>query len=217
MGNRGQANYAAGNAFMVGLANYRRSLGLPASVVHLGHVSGTGYIHRHATNETHIRIINELRKVGLCPISEQDLHHVFAEAVLASPSNSGAGLKIIADIRDLDPEMLKQCIWAKTPMFAHLITKCRATANAEPERKTSRRRQRSKQLAAPSATSDEIRVLLIDALARKPGILLQMDKIDEKKKLARLRHQLICCSGDRQLGKEDAQGADTQLAHLPWG
>jgi hypothetical protein len=43
-GNRGQANYAAGNASMVEIAKCRRSPGLPASVVHLGHVSDIGYI-----------------------------------------------------------------------------------------------------------------------------------------------------------------------------
>jgi acyl carrier protein len=183
MGNRGQANYAAGNAFMVGLAKYRRSLGLPASVIHLGHVSGIGYIQRHATDETPTRSVNELRKRGLYPISERDLHHIFAEAVLASPANSGVGPEVITGIRNLEPEMLEQCFWAKDPMFAHLISERAASAAPEPESKPSHQRQLSKQLAEPAATSHDIRALVTGGLARKLGALLQMDKIDETKSL----------------------------------
>jgi len=47
IGNPGQGNYAAGNAFLDGLAHYRRSLGLPALTVNWGYVRETGVVARN--------------------------------------------------------------------------------------------------------------------------------------------------------------------------
>jgi acyl carrier protein len=42
-----QANYAAANAFLDGLAVHRRALGLPALAVNWGAIKGVGYVARH--------------------------------------------------------------------------------------------------------------------------------------------------------------------------
>jgi acyl transferase domain-containing protein/NADPH:quinone reductase-like Zn-dependent oxidoreductase/acyl carrier protein len=47
VGNPGQANYAAANSFLDAFAHYRRSLGLPAITINLGHVAETGYLSRN--------------------------------------------------------------------------------------------------------------------------------------------------------------------------
>ena len=46
VGNPGQANYVAANTFLDTFASYRRSLGLPATTINLGHVAETGYVSR---------------------------------------------------------------------------------------------------------------------------------------------------------------------------
>ncbi|KAF1927026.1 uncharacterized protein M421DRAFT_6584 [Didymella exigua CBS 183.55] len=104
------------------------------------------------------------------------------KAILASPVNSGVGPEVITGIRNLEPDALQQCAWAKDRMFAHLTTQ-RSATNIEPDSKYSYRRQLSKRLTAPSTSSDEIRALVTDALVRGLGVLLQMEKIDETKTL----------------------------------
>ncbi|ERF70898.1 hypothetical protein EPUS_02420 [Endocarpon pusillum Z07020] len=47
VGQKGQANYAAGNVFLDSFAVYRHSLGLPACSVDLGVIEDVGYIHNH--------------------------------------------------------------------------------------------------------------------------------------------------------------------------
>jgi len=50
-GSPGQYKYAATNVFMVGLANYRRSVDFPASVIDLGRVVGVGYVARQSSDK----------------------------------------------------------------------------------------------------------------------------------------------------------------------
>jgi acyl transferase domain-containing protein/acyl carrier protein len=120
VGNPGQANYNAGNAFMTGLAHYRRNIGLPASVVHLGPVIGIGYFSREFSQpETG----DTLRKLGLYPLSERDLQHIYAEAILASPVDSGRHPEIICGLREIEPDVVDKGLLGKESRAAHLLTR----------------------------------------------------------------------------------------------
>jgi acyl transferase domain-containing protein/acyl carrier protein len=54
VGNPGQANYVAANAFLDALAHLRHSMNLPALAVNWGHLSGTGYVARHVEIAEHL-------------------------------------------------------------------------------------------------------------------------------------------------------------------
>ena len=51
LGNPGQEAYAASNTFLNSFAAYRHSLGLPASVIDIGIVTGVGYVAENLARE----------------------------------------------------------------------------------------------------------------------------------------------------------------------
>lgn len=126
-GNRGQSMYAAANAFMTSLAARRRSRGLAASVIHLGAVTGVGYVSRELAASKQ----SVLHKAGFEFMSEQAFHEVFAEGVLASPCRDGdghganvddfevtTGLRVDDDTQGTD---VKGYYFASNPIFQHLV------------------------------------------------------------------------------------------------
>ena len=79
LGNRTQSNYAAANAFLNGMAEYRKSLGLPATAIALGPVGSIGVL---ANNE---RLQRTLRQSGLVSVEADDLEKIMEAAILESP------------------------------------------------------------------------------------------------------------------------------------
>lgn len=54
MGNRGQANYAAGNTYQDELARYRSKLGMPTFSIDLGVVTSAGYVAENMTSKRNL-------------------------------------------------------------------------------------------------------------------------------------------------------------------
>jgi hybrid polyketide synthase / nonribosomal peptide synthetase ACE1 len=78
IGNPGQSNYAAANAFMCSLAEQRRKRGQAASVINIGPILGVGYLAQQDMD-----LSSQAESGGYTFISESDFHQLFAEAVLA--------------------------------------------------------------------------------------------------------------------------------------
>lgn len=118
VGNYGQANYSAANAFMLGLAEQRRKRGLAASVIHMGPIIGIGY----ATRATNRNLFDKalMKRWAYAPTSEHDLHQIFAEAVLAGRPGSGREIEILSGLRSVSSTDEAQPKWISNPIMSHL-------------------------------------------------------------------------------------------------
>ncbi|WP_249416818.1 type I polyketide synthase [Streptomyces sp. TS71-3] len=111
LGTAGQANYAAGNAFLDGLASYRRGLGLPAVSMAWGLWEQASGLSGHL-GETDLR---RLSRLGLRPLASDDAMHLFDaaqtvdEPVLAVSRLDTAALRA----QDEPPTLLRSLVPAQ--------------------------------------------------------------------------------------------------------
>jgi acyl carrier protein len=118
-GNPGQAPYGAGNCFLKAVTKSRHERGLAGSSIDIGRVSGVGYIERELTRESQERL---KQRSGTIPLSESDLHQLFAEAVIAGRPDSGAvDPGLIAGIGLQQGEQAEGAFWSKNPRLAMMI------------------------------------------------------------------------------------------------
>lgn len=86
IGNSGQSNYTAANAYMTGLVGQRRKRGLAGTSLDIGRLAGIGFVERAGDT-----VRQQLIRCGFMAISESDLHHLLAEAILTGYPDSNAG------------------------------------------------------------------------------------------------------------------------------
>ena len=119
IGNVGQANYAAANMGVCGIAASRRRRGLASSVVNVGAIIGVGYITERAQSERQLDVT--AAKAALMYLSEEDFHQIFAETMEAGYVDSAAGPEISTGLLSISAGSANFPKHYSDPMFSHLI------------------------------------------------------------------------------------------------
>lgn len=116
MGNSGQSNYIAANMFMNALAAQRKKRGLAASSVDISSVIGIGYVER-AEELSEDTFIN----MGYKPMSEQDLHQLFAEAILLGRNASSEVCELATGVTPIRVDAQASDQYLKDIKFSHFL------------------------------------------------------------------------------------------------
>ena len=116
IGNVGQANYAAANMGMCGVAASRSKRGLVSSVVNVGAIIGVGYI-----TQSERQLDVTVAKTAMMHLSEEDFHQIFVEAIEAGYPDSTAGPEISTGLLDISPDSATIPKWYSDPKFARFI------------------------------------------------------------------------------------------------
>lgn len=122
VGNPGQSAYTAGNCFIKGLVDRRRKQGLAGSVIDITRLVGLGFIER----ESHGRLTKEHQerlttRSGTIAMSENDLHQLFAEAILSGRPTLGRNSEIITGLAPITVEQSKDAYWKTNARLSLLI------------------------------------------------------------------------------------------------
>nr|XP_036580489.1 beta-ketoacyl synthase domain-containing protein [Colletotrichum truncatum]KAF6788401.1 beta-ketoacyl synthase domain-containing protein [Colletotrichum truncatum] len=166
-GSPGQANYCAANMFMSGLAQQRRRRGLPASVMELGAVLGTGYITREISDVGVQAVFGR----GFLNLSESDVHQTFAEAVKSSRLDSGVQPHISTGLRVLPESIPNRAFWYKYPQFA-----CMTLRETEDGASASNKEDglSIKEQLTRATTKDEVQNIIIETFTADLRKMLQL-------------------------------------------
>lgn len=167
-GNAGQSNYHAANLFMTSLAAERRRKGLAASIMHIGMVVDIGYVARAGRH-----IEDHLRKLLYHPMSEADLQHLFAEAVMHSHPDTKGTWNIVSGIDPFvdTPDALTRPRFYSNPRFSHFIHE--DTASKQQSRSSLPSKDMKQQLQEASSEED-VKAVIQEAFLSTLELMLQM-------------------------------------------
>lgn len=163
-GGQGSANYHAANLFMAALAAQRRQSGRPASVMHIGYVTDVGYFTRVDKSSREY-----IGRMHFAPLSETDIHHAFAEAILAGRPNSERSCEVGVGVEPLEEG--QEPAWSSDPLFSHYLP----TAHVHDKRDGPQYgRDDIKKQIQEAETEDEVIAVVQEALCAKIETTLQL-------------------------------------------
>lgn len=118
IGNKGQANYAAGNTFLDAFASYRQSLGLAANTVDLGAIQDVGYV-----AEVGSSLESRFDTRQWTPINEAVLRRILTYSILQQdrrrPISAASSAQLITGIAY--PLQASSSDMADEPRFGYLF------------------------------------------------------------------------------------------------
>ncbi|KXG49293.1 Acyl transferase/acyl hydrolase/lysophospholipase [Penicillium griseofulvum] len=119
MGTSRWLNLPADSLSIPGLVEQRRKKGLAASVIYMGMVVDLGYMARQSKHN-----IQRMAKLGYAPLSEPDIHHSFAEAIVSSSCDSAGSPEIVLGLQQFKKSASDPNIpWCSDPFLSHFVTK----------------------------------------------------------------------------------------------
>ncbi|KJX95571.1 polyketide synthase like protein [Zymoseptoria brevis] len=116
IGNPGQANYAAANMGMAGVAARRRHRGLRASVAHVGAIIGVGYV-----TDSIERLEQTVSMTNMIHVSEQEVHQMIAEVFEGGFENASVPPELVMGLKEVSRLEPGQSKWVEDPKFCRLV------------------------------------------------------------------------------------------------
>lgn len=114
---------------MASLASQRRARNLAASVIDIGMVIGIGILQRIEDGDGISAMETTLRKLDYMPVSERDLHHILAEAILVGRSDESP--EIVTGLETYKSNSENSPFWHKNLRFSHLITRADSSQSGQ--------------------------------------------------------------------------------------
>ncbi|KAK2814560.1 hypothetical protein FQN49_008154 [Arthroderma sp. PD_2] len=116
IGNAGQSNYIGANSFMESLGLQRRRKGLAASVIAISSLIGLGYFERAEDLD-----IDQFSRSGYRNVSEQDIHTLFAEAIVRGRPGTVESHEVVSGVVPTYADGDIRASYLKDTKFSHLI------------------------------------------------------------------------------------------------
>ncbi|KAL9079473.1 MAG: hypothetical protein Q9157_001636 [Trypethelium eluteriae] len=173
LGSVGQANYAAANTFMCGLAAQRRKRGLAATAVNLGAIAGIGLLER--SDKKVLKSITQ--RLSSMPISEGDFHQIFAEAIEAGrPDSALCGPELTTALRATSIDTPNAPAFFSNPMFSHFLL---TEIDQQKMSQRSNAAKPIKELLTECKTEDELQSIIRGAFSNEIRKTLQTTIADD--------------------------------------
>lgn len=181
----GQSNYSAANEFMTALVHNRRDRrGLAGSAINIPAVKGVGY----AAQEENGFDFEYFDSLGYINVSEEDLHVLFAEAILSGRPRSLASPQVVMGVNYVAADLDVKAAHRRDAKFGH-FTLHADDAGASNGDATSKSRVRVKVQLRDAKSGAEARVIVRDGFMGHLKHMLRMsvdDKVDESATLVDL-------------------------------
>lgn len=172
VGNPGQANYVAGNAFLDALAHHRRAMDLPTLTINWGSVGDVGYVVQNADVGQH------LQRVGIKPMPLQKVLKKLGELMLQQQAVQTA-------VVDIDWSQWSGVHAAGvSPRFSYLIDEVAVSDKADVCSSQKDSSQNALVPATPAQQKQLLETRITEQVARIMGI--SATKLDIKRSLLQL-------------------------------